>query len=425
MSLILEYFKEITKIPHCSQDSDRLLDFILSFAKSRDYDVKVDNSKNIYIYKENPILALQGHYDMVCIGDAPNIEVIEENGWLKAKNSSLGADNGIAIAFMMELMDRRENLEFILTSDEEIGLIGANALEFNLKSKYMLNLDSEEEGEVCIGCAGGVDIVAFKEFELKEANEDIYTISISGLKGGHSGVDIDKNIPSAIKVLGDYLFENNLSKIISFNGGERRNSIPTSAKAIVYSQKALKSNENIKIKLVEEKKNYLEVDLVKFIKEFKQGVRSFNSKLNIPQTSINLAIIKTDKNRITVEITPRSMNNSDLENISNETKEFLESFGFDVKLEYKYPAWSPDKNSFTKIVEKSLKEIFNNSKATAIHAGLECGVILQKYPNMLFASIGPTIKYPHSKDEKIDINSIDKTFKVIENIIKEVKNERV
>ena len=162
MSQIIEHFKTLTQIPHCSKEADKLLEFLVHFAKERNYAVEVDEVKNILISKGTPTLCLQAHYDMVCMGKAPQIETYVEEGWMKAKDSSLGADNGMAIAMMMQLMDEGLDLEFLLTSDEEIGLIGANKVAFDLKSKQMLNLDSEDEAEVYIGCAGGADITASK-----------------------------------------------------------------------------------------------------------------------------------------------------------------------------------------------------------------------------------------------------------------------
>ena len=145
MSAIIQHFETLTQIPHCSKEADQLLEFLVDFAKERDYAVEVDEVKNIFITKGVPKLCLQAHYDMVCMGKAPMIETYVEEGWMKAKESSLGADNGMAIAMMMQLMDQNMDLEFLLTSDEEIGLIGANEVAFDLKSQYMLNLDSEDE----------------------------------------------------------------------------------------------------------------------------------------------------------------------------------------------------------------------------------------------------------------------------------------
>jgi len=235
MSKILQYFLELTQIPHCSHDTTQLREFLVGFASTRHYNVTIDAAKNILISKGHSKIALQGHYDMVCVGNAPDITTQIDEGWLSAKDSSLGADNGIAIAMMMELMDRGVEAEFLLTNDEEVGLIGAKALDFELQSSCMLNLDSEDEAEVYIGCAGGEDIVATQTYtNPTRVKEHLYEVSISNLKGGHSGVDIDKGIPSAIKLLAQYIARID-AQIVTFEGGERRNSIPTHAKATIYS----------------------------------------------------------------------------------------------------------------------------------------------------------------------------------------------
>ena len=424
MSKIIEYFQTITQIPHCSKDTDKLLDFLVKFAKDRDYNVEVDNYKNIYIFKGNPILCLQAHYDMVCMGKAPNIETYIEDGIMRAKDSSLGADNGIAIAMMMYSIDEGRELEFLLTSDEEIGLIGANEVDFDLKSKYMLNLDSEDEAEVYIGCAGGADIVAFKQDEYVDGNGSCYEVAVRGLVGGHSGVDIDKGIPSAIKVLGEYLVENGVAQLASIYAGERRNSIPSNAIAIVRSDKNLENSKDVTVRLLNEEPQILKngKQIIDLIDNFKQGVHLMNKELDIPDVSINLAIITADeKGGIKIDTSARAMGADELEDITQETVKMFNSYGFKVKVEDKYPAWKPDISEFTNLVNDEMKSIFGRSKMMAIHAGLECGVIAKRYPLMKFASIGPTIRYPHSTREEVDLLSVERTYEVLLNIIDKVQ----
>lgn len=420
MSKIIYYFQELTQIPHCSKAADNLLDFLVSFAKERDYNVELDEVKNIFISKGSPTLCLQAHYDMVCMGKAPTIETYEEGGWMKAKDSSLGADNGMAIAMMMQLMDEEKELEFLLTSDEEIGLIGANEVAFDLKSKSMLNLDSEDEAEVYIGCAGGVDITAVKQDFYKDAKGDCYEVAVKGLAGGHSGVDIDKGIPSAIKELAAYLHTHNVTQLASIYGGERRNSIPANAVAIVYSESVLENTDMVQVRKLNEQPLALDEGdkVIDMLYAFKHGVRSQNEALGIPDVSINLAIITADeKGGLTVETSARAMGAEKLEILSSETVSFFESYGFDVELEDKYPAWKPEISDFTNLVSQEMKSVFGTTKMMAIHAGLECGVIGEKYPKMKLASIGPTIRYPHSTREKVKLDSVEKTFEVLQRII--------
>ena len=423
MSQIIEHFKTLTQIPHCSKEAELLLDFLVNFAKERNYNVEVDEVKNIFISKGSPSLCLQAHYDMVCMGKAPHIETYEEEGWMKARDSSLGADNGIAIAMMMRLMDEGKELEFLLTSDEEIGLIGANEVAFDLKSRYMLNLDSEDEAEVYIGCAGGADITANKQDTYIDGKGDCYEIAVKGLVGGHSGVDIDKGIPSAIKVLGEYLFDNHSIQLASIYAGERRNSIPANAVAIVRSEKALENRGEVKVRKLNEKPLVFSEGqkIIELIHRFKHGVRAQNKTLGIPDVSINLAIITADeKGGIVIETSARAMDMDSLEVLSKETIEFFETYGFNVVVEDKYPAWKPDVSDFTNIVSQEMKAVFGTTKMMAIHAGLECGVIAEKYPQMKFASIGPTIRYPHSTREKVELDSVEKTFEVLQGIISKV-----
>ena len=421
MSPIIEHFQTLTQIPHCSKEAELLLDFLVNFAKERSYTVEVDEIKNIYIHKGDPTLCLQAHYDMVCMGKAPVLETYVEEGWMKAKDSSLGADNGMAIAMMMQLMDEGKDLEFLLTSDEEIGLIGANEVAFDLKSMYMLNLDSEDEAEVYIGCAGGVDITASKQDSYVDGKGTCYEVAVKGLVGGHSGVDIDKGIPSAIKVLGKYLRENKVDQLASIYAGERRNSIPANAVAIIYSRKVLEDTDMVKIRALSETPKIFKegAKTIAMIDAFKHGVHAQNEELGIPDVSINLAIITADeKGGLFVETSARAMEAEKLELLSYETMEFFKSYGFEVALEDKYPAWKPDVTDFTDIVSAQMKEVFGRTKLMAIHAGLECGVIAEKYPDMKFASIGPTIRYPHSTREMVDIASVERIYTVVKNIIK-------
>ena len=421
LSKILNYFEEITKIPHCSKEAFAFFEFLVEFGKSRGYSVDVDSAKNILISKGKPKLCLQAHYDMVCVGKAPFIETYIKDNILRAKESSLGADNGMAIAMMMVLMDRGLELEFLLTSDEEIGLIGADALAFELSSSYMLNLDSEEAGDVYIGCAGGADIKALYQDEFIEGSGRCYEVAVKGLAGGHSGVDIDKDIPSAIKVLSSYLKSNSL-ELVSLYAGERINSIPANAVAIVRSEESLKDLGDVRVRELNEKPLVLKnsSSLISLLDSFAHGVIEFDDELNIPYSSANLATIYSNEDgSFEIESSLRAMDMESLSKIIYQYSEFFKKYGCRVDVVDKYPAWKPEVNDFTNRIFDRLKEYFDDVKMMAIHAGLECGVISQKYPNIKFASIGPTIRYPHSKREEVDISSVETTYRVLEKIVED------
>jgi len=418
---IIEHFKTLTQIPHCSYEAEKLQEFLVDFATQREYRVEVDEAKNIFISKGTPKLSLQAHYDMVCIGKAPNIEIYEEDGWLKAKESSLGADNGMAIAMMMELMDAREELEFLITADEEVGLVGANALSFKLNSKMMLNLDSEDEAEVYIGCAGGIDITATKPYASLKDTRPSYSVTVEGLVGGHSGVDIDKDIPNAIKLLASYLKDKKVG-IVSIQGGERLNSIPTFAQAIVKSDEILTSNSRVTIKAITDDAPILHAgdEIISLLANISHGVRELNQELGIPDRSINLARVSTQAGLCTIETSTRAMDPRGMTQNSYDMITLFNGYSYDTKQIDKYPAWKPEVNTFTSLVGECMQEVFGESQNRAIHAGLECGIISQKYPHILIASIGPTIRYPHSSREMVKISSVKKSFEVVQKIIEAV-----
>ena len=415
---IIDNFLTLTQLPHCSEDADALFDYLVTFGEERGYEVQSDEVKNILIRKGTPQLALQAHYDMVCMGKAPQIETHVEEGWMYAKASSLGADNGMGIAMMMTLMDRGEALEFLFTSDEEIGLVGAEAIAFELSAQSMLNLDFEEGGEVCIGCAGGADLIAQQHFyKLEEGYPYNYELTVSGLEGGHSGVDIEKNIPNAIKVLATYL-EGKEVLLSSCHGGERRNSIPTQMVVKLSSSVPLEGNRWVEVTPLDET---LEVydgeDFLKLLQAFNHGVHHYNEEFNLPDSSINLAMVSFDKGQATIECSSRAMSAEGLEEINERTLSLFEEYAFNATLEYKYPSWRPEINAFTSTVKEAMEKIFGESRYEAIHAGLECGLLLERYPNIQFASIGPTIENPHSTRERVNLESVEKTFQVIEEIV--------
>ncbi len=421
----MENFRKIASIPHCSFETSELKDYLITYAKECGFNTQTDKVGNVLCQKGEPKVCLQSHYDMVCMGVAPKLELFEEDGWLRAKNSSLGADNGMGMAIMMTLMKECENLECLFTNDEEVGLLGADGLELDIKSTNLLNLDSEEEDEVIIGCAGGIDIIANIDMLTKKLNEklDLYEISVNGLDGGHSGVDIAKNVPNAIKVLALELVKNDCL-LVSINGGERINSIPQNAYAkVLCAKKPSSNNAHVNIKSLNEKSDeYLQnsSSILHSINAFSQGVREYNEELGMPNLSINLSTIKELDDNIRFELFARSMSDDGLEQIQSETKSLFDGFGFKVSFENYAPSWKPVKTDFALKVKSISEKYIKNVKLQGIHAGLECGTIVKKQPHITgVCSIGPTICFPHSEREKCLLSSVKK----IANIVKEVVSE--
>lgn len=428
MTTVIDIFKELVKIPRCSYNHEPFINYMKDLSSKLGYLCLVDEYNNILCKKENSLakLAFQSHYDIVCLEDNCLPQIRQENDILLATDTTLGADNGIGCAYMIKQMYEGLDGEFLFTSDEEVGLIGANNLELELKAPYMLNLDSEEEGGICIGCAGGVDIFATNTNKKIQPNSDgleLYEITIGNLQGGHSGVDIDKNIPNAIKLMAKTIKEAN-AKLLDINGGERINSIPVNVKAIVASkEEPKKSHENMSITKIEGgTEHFVAFDdkIIDFIYDFENGVRSFNHELNVVQNSINLAIVKTGLDEIKLELSARSMANDELKAIEEQTVKLLKEHNFTVITDGKYPAWKPDINEFTNTVLEVYKNFNKDASLEAIHAGLECAIFKDKYPHIKVASIGPDIKYPHSRKEQVSITSVNNVYKVVEGVVKEL-----
>jgi len=423
---VIDIFKKICTFPHCSHDAHKLKDYIIEEAKSYGYEVQTDNVDNILCSHPDAKLILQSHYDMVCIGKAPELDLYEEDGHLKAKESSLGADNGIGMAMMLALMQDKKPISCLFTSDEEVGLVGAQGLGLKIKEKWMLNLDTEEEGYVYIGCAGGADVVCTKPLKRVDICEEVhsYEIIIDDLPGGHSGVDIHKNIPSALKRLASFLVHIP-HYLIEIEGGERRNSIAKRAKAIISVPLGVildSSNENIQINRLEKTR----LDMIdkghkisEMIHAFAQGVRSINNELNIVQNSINLALVKMDETEIKVSLSARSMDSEELLDLVDETLCFFKAFDFSAKSEGMYPAWKPEVSEFSKKVQGICKRHFEKVDFMAIHAGLECAILKKYAPHLDIASIGPNIYNPHSSRESVELASVERVFTALKEILKE------
>lgn len=419
MKTPIEIFEKIAKdIPRCSKNADKMRDFIVEWAKKENYTVQTDTVGNILCQKETPKICLQSHYDMVCVGDTSKIETIIENGWMRAKNSSLGADNGIGVAMMLALMPCFTNVEFLFTADEEIGLIGAKNMGLHIGSTKLLNLDSEEEGAVYVACAGGVETICTKQFEMINSDGDFYEVRLSGLAGGHSGVDIDKKIPNAVIELANKLLEKN-ALVCSFEGGEKRNSIPSNAKATVRLEN-IDDMDGFEVKKVEPSSVISDSkEFLKSIAKVPNGVLEFNMDLGVPQTSSNIGIVSLKNGECEICISSRSMSEAELIDVQKTVAEHFGNFGFECKIKDFYEPWEWSEDEFCIFVKSVYKKYFINSNFKAIHAGLECAALKKHFPAASFASVGPNIQNPHSLNERVEIDSVNKSFEAIFEILRQ------
>ncbi len=414
---IFGYFRQLCAIPHCSKDASQMLTYLETKARAFGYGVSVDAAGNLLCTHPDAVLTLQSHYDMVCIGRAPEIELVEHQGTLRAKGSTLGADNGMGMAIMLKLMEEGRAVDCLFTADEEVGLLGARALDVPIKTAYLLNLDSEQYGEITIGCAGGVDLDVTVPLCTEEGEKYLYDITVEGYAGGHSGVDIDKNIPNAIKELACILYDMNAS-LVSIEGGERRNAIAKSASAQAAFDHLV---EDRRFRYVKQAPcRYVKTDVVRMLHGFAHGVRAYDRTLGIVDTSINLAEVSMQGETLNIRLSARAMRETALERIESETRAYFEAFGASVKSLGYYAPWEPRENSFVSALKQVYETQIPDVCVGAIHAGLECGIIGQKFPDLQMASIGPTIRYPHSTREEVELDTVSKVFAVVERLLETV-----
>jgi dipeptidase D len=473
--IIWKFFEEILEIPRPSKKEEKIRNYLIDFAKKHQLDYKSDTAGNILIKKpasrgneKMQTVILQSHMDMVCeknsdkIHDFDNDPIIAKisNEWVKADGTTLGADDGIGIAAQLAVLSSNDiehgPIECLFTVDEETGLTGANAIEEDFfDGKILLNLDSEDEGELFIGCAGGIDTLATFKYKKKAvpAGHQAYEVLISGLTGGHSGDEIHKGFGNSNKILNRFLWNATHKfniRLAHFDGGNLRNAIPREARTIITVNPKhsldLKTyfstfQEDVKKELAHTEPNLSIVlnkaDIPEDVVNKKFQNNLFNSLYACPhgviewsqtlkglvETSTNLASVKfKDNNTVLVTTSQRSSVNSAIIDISDRVKTVFEMAGASVKKTDGYPGWNPNPNSeISKITVDSYISLFNKKPVTrAIHAGLECGLFLQKYPYLDMISFGPTIKGAHSPDERLDIASTKKFWDLLLEVLKRI-----
>jgi len=475
-------FEEITKIPRPSKKEEKIISWIKGWAKENKISCKEDSVGNLLLSakatkgKEKvPILVLQGHTDMVCQKEPDSKADCEKDSLIVktdkkivyAEGTSLGADNGIGVAMALAALidDSLEHgpLEVLLTVDEETGLTGALKLKKGFfTGDYLLNIDSENIGEITISSAGGGDTILNLPVEnVTVQGWEGIRLGIQGLQGGHSGVDIDKNRLNAIKIGVDALrtvqvyLEDKFEKkteiaISSINGGTVHNAIPRDfvceflvnsahmegvmktlkmwKKFATSTMKDLEPKINIDITEIQQEQAFTakqSADLISLLFEIHHGVISNSKEIEgLVQTSNNLASVKTKDDNVEIVVSTRSSVDEELVLTRTEVKNLGEQFGAKVKLQESYPGWKPDLDSpFLKIVKASYEKIMEKEvELQAIHAGLECGLFLKNKPDLQVTSIGPIIRNAHSTDEYVEIESVKIIWEVVKAIISSMEN---
>lgn len=469
---IWRYFLEISQIPRPSKKEARIINYLLNFAKENKLACKQDEAGNLVISKKATegfnhagSIILQSHVDMVCEKnrdvnhDFDNDPIIPrvDGQWVKASGTTLGADNGIGVATQLAILAsdniNHGPLECLFTVDEETGLTGAfNLGEGMLTGKTLLNLDSEDEGDIFIGCAGGIDTIGYldTDLELTPSNSFAFTFYVSGLKGGHSGDDIHRGLGNANKILSRFMSRatNELDfRLSTLDGGNLRNAIAREASAtgvVPFSKKEeIRVMANLLFAEIQDEIGAIEPGfkinlesetlprqvftkalhnrVINILQGLPHGVISMSMAMpGLVETSTNLASVKIKDNKVVITTSQRSSIETAKIEIANTVKSVMQLGSATVWQSDGYPGWKPNTSSrILEIATSSYRDLFGKSPGIKdIHAGLECGLFLKKYPALDMISIGPTIKGAHSPNERLEIESVQKFWDFLLEILK-------
>ena len=467
-------FADLNAVPRPSKKEERVIEFIKKFGYSLGLETFEDEIRNVIIRKpatpgmENrKVVVLQGHLDMVHQKnsdtvfdfDTQGIDMYVDGDWVRARGTTLGADNGLGVAMIMAILEsttiKHPAIEALFTIDEETGMTGALNLKGGvLKGEILLNMDTEEDDEIDIGCAGGIDVTATRSYNEEETPDGSvgYTITVKGLNGGHSGMDIHKGLGNANKIMNRLLFdafENFGLQIAEINGGSLRNAIPREsvAKVIVaqmYDEayvfdmqeiindiktefKTTEPNLTIEIEKSELPSKVMDLGvqegIIRSIYAAHNGVYRMSADMeDLVETSNNVARIIIKDGEITIGCLTRSSVESSKFDLANVLRSAFELSGCEVTLSGSYPGWTPNVNSEILDVLVAIYEKQNNEKpkVVACHAGLECGILGTNYPDMDMISFGPTIHGAHSPDERASIKSVQKFWKFVMEILESI-----
>ncbi len=474
-SAVFEQFAKINEIPRPSKREERMIEYLKNWGESHGLETKVDETGNVLIkkpatpgFEDRKTVILQSHMDMVCDKlvdvefdfDKDAIKTYIEGEWLTAEGTTLGADDGIGVAIELAVLeaDNIEHgpIECVFTRDEETQLTGASGMKSGFMNGDMLiNLDSEDEGQFFVSCAGGRTTTARFDFTREDAPAGYFFIqgTVKGLVGGHSGDDIDKKRANAIKILARFLYKeaNKFDvRLAQFNSGKMHNAIPRDGKFVIAVPEAVKEEVrvdwNVFTSEVEDEFHVSDTEMVfrmesadrepvvpKNISEsFIRAIQAVDNGVfamcqdealaYMVETSSNIASIVTDESGIIAVASQRSNVMSNLDNQCNTVKAVFELAGADVIQNDGYPAWKMNPDSIlTKIVVDTYKKLFGNEPIVkGIHAGLECGLFSERYPNLDMVSFGPTLRYVHTPEERLHIPSVQKVWDHLMEILKNI-----
>ena len=464
-------FEDFSAVPRGSFHNEKISDFLVKFAKDRGLEVYRDDALNVIIKKPGqnggegkPPVILQGHMDMVCEkvhGCGHDFETqgidmyVTDDGWLTANGTTLGGDDGIADATMMTLLDddtlTYPPLECVFTTDEEVGLLGANVLDYSkLDGRLMLNLDSEDEGVATVSCAGGMDYTMTRALTCEKQSGETVSIDVKGLLGGHSGTDIDLGHTNADKLIARAVLsvlEDEAARLVSFTGGTKGNAIPREAEAVLWfptadkaaaAEDKLRTLGNAFIHEIRPLEPGIDVTVSRAAAEVSvlsredteavisaivlspNGVQTRDPLMdNFVISSLNLGIVRVEDDTAVLGFAPRSSVDSLMDAITAELALTAKTFGFETDVSGAYPGWEKVENSvLCDTMKESYRTLFGKElKVEGIHAGLECGLFYANLPGLDPVSIGPTMRGVHTPDEKMDLTSCEQFYKLVVDVL--------
>lgn len=468
---LFHFFEEISAIPRGSGNEKGISDYLVKFAKDRNLWVHQDEAYNVIIKKEGsegakdkePVM-LQGHIDMVCDKlagvehdfEKDGIDLVVKDGVLSANGTTLGADNGVAVALMMMVLDdddiKHPPVECVFTTEEEVGLNGAQALDKSLiTARTMINMDSEDEGVATISCAGGLRIQFTRPVKREAAEGSLLSIKIEGLLGGHSGMDISKERQNAnllMARMADHLMRNTDGRLVTFAGGTKDNAITRECEAsFIYANKEeAEKAEKLSCALAEVMADEITPDEPDFACEISleegriasaipaedakafigairlapNGVFSRNMKMDgFVVTSSNMGVVKADEDSLMIVVSPRSSVASLQENTKDRFQTLADTFGFTAEYSGEYPGWSfVEKSRIREVFIESYRELFGKElKVEAIHAGLECGLFSEALPGLDAIAVGPTLYDVHTPDEHVPLDSFERFYELLKDVL--------
>lgn len=460
---VFYWFEELSKIPRCSRQEKKVSDFLVDFAKKRNLEVYQDHENNVIIkkpatpgYESKPAIILQGHMDMVCVkvkGSSHNfckdpLKLEVKDGWISAEGTTLGGDDGIAVAYALAFLDGNyphPALEVLITTQEELGMEGALAVTGeNLSGKYLFNIDGEVENELIVGCAGGVTITSVKELDtVKPALKKAYRIEIEELTGGHSGQEIHKSRANSIKIAAQLLDRvSGKVELISLSGGSKHNAVPTTAVIELFADN--EAIEELKKKAEELKKNYRISDpdmiivftsidseekvwtadtlkeVVETLVAVPDGVCYMDPMLDgLVETSLSNGVLEQKDNKLYLTTLLRSSNKAREIEVKRRFELIVTSNGFEMSDNGGYPGWKydPDSALRVKTIEVYKKQFGKEPIVKAMHFGLECGILKIPLPNTDMITFGPDMQAIHTVNERLNIESVGRIWEFLKTLV--------